>query len=523
MKTIKRFFWNAALLSATSILMRAVSVSFNVYVSSKIGAEGMGLFTLVMSVYTFAVTFATSGIGLAVTRSVTERVLAHDDPPPERRKKLGAFLRAAMSYALLFGGLGSVGLYTLAPFLGTRVLADARTVLSLKVLSFSLVPIAMTSVLNGYFNGVRRVSKNAATQLIEQFVKIGLTSAGLILLLPRGLEYGCVAVVGGASIAEGASLLTSYLFYRHDLRRHFPEKPRERGDAPAAFRFIASIALPVAFSSYLRSGLVTLEHLLIPWGLRRSGDSYEASLASYGTLHGMVFPLIMFPSAVLGAFSGLLIPEVSESHERGHKNRIRYIAGRVFSVSLMFSVGVSVILLFFGRGIGRTLYGGDAGDFIVLLAPLIPVMYLDSAVDSILKGMGEQLTSMKINLLDAAVSVAIVFFLTPRIGIMGYVTALFVCEMMNAALSIFRLVKITDVRLKVGTWLLRPFLCAFVAAVGAKFLMEVLPFLIGRVPGGALHLWCSVAVAGVLYLLLLLVTKTLSKADLAWFRGALTK
>jgi len=68
MKRVKLFLINALLLFGTSVLLRTVGVSFNIYISNKIGPSGMGLLTLIMSVYSFAVTFATSGINLATAR-----------------------------------------------------------------------------------------------------------------------------------------------------------------------------------------------------------------------------------------------------------------------------------------------------------------------------------------------------------------------------------------------------------------------------------------------------------------------
>ena len=66
----KQFLKNGMLLAAVALLMRGVSMLFNAYIVRKVGAEGMGLMSLTMSVYAFAVTFATSGISLAVTRLV---------------------------------------------------------------------------------------------------------------------------------------------------------------------------------------------------------------------------------------------------------------------------------------------------------------------------------------------------------------------------------------------------------------------------------------------------------------------
>ena len=74
MKKSKKFLYDGLLLTATALIMRTVGVVFNAYVSERIGESGMGLFTLVMSVYTFAVTFATSGINLAATRMTAEAI-----------------------------------------------------------------------------------------------------------------------------------------------------------------------------------------------------------------------------------------------------------------------------------------------------------------------------------------------------------------------------------------------------------------------------------------------------------------
>lgn len=74
------FFQNALILLAGSFAMRTLGLGFGVYLSGKMGAEGMGLFQLVSTVYGLASTFATSGIYLTVTRLVAEEVAAGNTP-----------------------------------------------------------------------------------------------------------------------------------------------------------------------------------------------------------------------------------------------------------------------------------------------------------------------------------------------------------------------------------------------------------------------------------------------------------
>ena len=153
MRRGKRFLFNALVLTATSLLMRTIGVSFNVFISNKLGAAGVGLFQLVMSVYTFAVTVATSGINLATTRLVTEELANGSETGAKKA------VRRCLAYSILFGTGAAAGLFFFADSIAAVLLGDVRTVKSLYALSVSLPFIAMSAVLSGYFTAVRRVVK----------------------------------------------------------------------------------------------------------------------------------------------------------------------------------------------------------------------------------------------------------------------------------------------------------------------------------------------------------------------------
>lgn len=512
MSETRRFLRSAALLAAVNILIRFASVSFNAYVSAKIGAEGMGLLTLVMSVYGMSVTVATSGIHLAAVRLTAEAQSAAERGGDHGR--LRAVVRGCAGYSLLFGVFASVSLFALSEPIGRALLGDARTIPSLRALSFSLPAISLSSALSGYFTGVRRVSRNAAVTLLEQFVKITLSGAALFLLAPAGVEYACLAVVGGAAFAEGASLVTAWLLYLLDRRRF-------RAPAGREFRRVFGAAFPVAAGAYARQGLLTAEHLAIPWGLRRYGGSASDALASFGVLHGMVYPLIFFPSSVLGAFSSLLVPEFARAHERGEAERIRSVAARVMRTSLLFSVGVAGIFLSFAYEIGTGVYPGtDAAAHIAVLAPLIPVMYLDSSVDSILKGLGEQLYCMKVNIADSVLCLALVALLLPRFGLRGYFWVQYACELFNASLSICRLLSVTGLRPDVFRWAFKPTLAVILATSAVHFLSAYAAVpLLGA--GGSPS--ARIAAAAVLYLLLAAALGAIGRDDVRWVSAVLHK
>ena len=502
---LKKYVLNGLILSAAAILMRTVGVGFNVYISDKVGAEGMGLLNLTSTVYGFAITLATSGINLAVVRLVSNALPYGNEGyfDKESDKRVRKIMRNALLYCLFFSSLASILLFFGAKAIGLYALGDRRTVPSLKLLAFTLMPISISSALNGYFNAVRRVYKSVIVQICEQGAKITVISALLVLIAPRGLEYACIAVVAGGAVSEAVCVTIAATLYFFDRRIHRRKKfdllkkeenlsknlegvsvfdvkgvtkgsyilTRKKEAAKTEKGSIASIALPVAVSAYVRSALLTIEHLAIPWGLKQSGASRECALASYGVLHGMVFPLLLFPSAVLGAFSSLLIPELSAALEKKDDRRIESIVSRVFFFALTFAIGVSGIFVCFSKELGTYIYGsGEAAEYIKLLSPLIPLMYLDTAVDSMLKGLGEQLYTMRVNIADSFMSVLLVVTLLPNMGIRGYVVVIFAMELFNTTLSVFKLLKVVEIKTPVFSWVIKPLLTVILATAATRLI-----------------------------------------------------
>ena len=74
MTNAKKLLTNTLLLTAAAFLMKTVAVSFNVYLTNKIGADGIGLFQLITAVYGMSITFSVAGIRLAAMRIVADNI-----------------------------------------------------------------------------------------------------------------------------------------------------------------------------------------------------------------------------------------------------------------------------------------------------------------------------------------------------------------------------------------------------------------------------------------------------------------
>lgn len=470
MDRLKKFYLNGILMTAVTLIIRYVSVNFNIYISNKIGAVSMGIFTLVSSVYGFTLTIATSGISLATTKLVSEAMgIGSARSGYNTNATISAIMKKSLLFSLSISSFTAVILFLSSSFIGNKILDDVRTVSSLQVLAFSLPAIAVSSSLCGYFTARRRVYKNAFVQIFAQSLKILLCVILLTSTVASDMESACIAIVIGITISEiGAFLLQAFLFLLE--KRKEKTSTNTQHDRILAKKLLP-ITLPVALSAYMRSALITIEHLLIPWGLERSGSSRDISLATYGTLHSVVFPLVLFPSAISSSFAGLLVPEISESDAAGDKERIDRITSRVLKTALIYSIGVAAIMICLSAPLGNILFPeSQSGKYIAIIAPLIPIMYLDTSVDSILKGLGYQFYSMIINIADALASVFLVWLILPRMGINGYIITVYFTEIVNATLSITKLLSVTKTKVRVFDWIAKPVLCA----IGATLIMTAI-------------------------------------------------
>ena len=423
-------------LTASALLMRLIGVFYQSWLARRIGASGVGLWQLVQSVNVLSVTLAVSGIRFTTTRLVSEELGVSGSG------SVGGAVGRCAVYAVSFGCAACLLTFFAARPIGFLWIGDARSVECIRVFSFALPLISLSCVLNGCFVAKGEAWKCALIQVFEQLVNI----CAVVLLLRRvsggDLARCCAAIAKGSLIADAASLLLCLAFY---------------GLSPASGRRISAekltgrmlrIALPLAVSAYARTGLNTLEQLLVPRKLRQSGLSADEALGGYGTVTGMVFPLLFFPTCLLGAVAELTVPELTAAQLRGDERFIRATVRKRLRLTAVFSLAVAAFCLLCADALGGLLYhDAQVAGWLRRLAPLIPVMYLDIVTDGCLKGLGEMMRSMRYNVGEALLGLALVVTLLPRYAMTGYLVTLYCCELWNFALSFSRLKRITGLRL----------------------------------------------------------------------------
>ncbi len=460
MRNAKLLMFNTLVLTITGFIMRTISVSFNVYLTNKIGAEGIGLFQLIMTVYGLAVTFAGAGVKLGATRLVTDSLNTESSDT-------GQIVKLCIKYSLCAGLSVCFILFLFAGIIGKIWIGDLKSISSLKLLSFSLPPISVSAALNGYFTAKKTLVKYSIIQLLEQFLKIIITVVLLSIYGNMGTEYASGAICFGITASEIFSAFSAYIIFIKDKNKKNNIKKK------SIFSKLLHIAVPDAVGASFRAVLLTAEHLLIPKGFAKAGDSTNESMAVYGTIHGMALPIVLYPSAILSALSSLLIGEMSSCLLFDDKKRAGFISSTSIKLTLIFSIGISGFMVFFSDKLSLAVYNDlNSAFYIRVISFLVPIMYTDMITDGLLKGIDQQNASMRYNIFDSAICVILVYLLLPIYAVKGYIFILFLSEIINFMLSINRLIKFAKVEVNISTEIIKPIICSVISCATVNMVIN---------------------------------------------------
>lgn len=466
--TKRKFLIQGAILTAVSLFLRITNMGYRSFLSQKMGSAGMGLYQLIFSIFMLTVTLSTSGISLAVTRMVSAAIAT------EKRQVIRSTVAKCFGFCLSISLTIAALLFFLAEPAATVFLGNVLAAPCLRILGVGLPFMSLCTCMKGYFLAVDESLSTAFSDTVEQILTIGATVFLFWRFVPQSLETACFAAMLSSTLGEATSFLCSWTSYRRSLKRNTPQR---REKSKGVLHGLTHIALPCTLSSAARSALNTGENLLIPKELQRFGLGYSAALSQYGLLQGMAMPMLYFPSSLLYSFSSLLIPKIAKEREMNHRRAVAHITGKAVRLALAFGMFFAGVFFLFGDSWGMAFYNSEsAGAYLQVLAPLAPLIYLDVVVDSLLKGLDEQFNSMKYNFADSLIRVVLVLCLLRFFGMESYVGILFFSTIFNAALSLHRLLKVTQVRLSLLWHIGLPLLCAVLSVAGGKVLLQYAPF-----------------------------------------------
>lgn len=396
------------LLTVIQMVLDGLGLLLNVFMTDVLGTEAIGMLSLTASFFALAATTASGNVFLCASRFLSEELGKPQRDPLH-------VLRYCLGVSLVLSGLTAAVICLFAPFFSTKFLHDEALTFPIRMMAGALPVLTVTACMRGYFNACCYVKICAVSDALGFLVRCLLMALVVWFITP---ETGTGLCSMTALCTVGGSLAALvYLLLNFRSRRAM-----RTGKVSISLPCYLRLAVPVMAGSALTSLLSSANDALVPITLQQAGNSTGDALSQFGIFEAIIIPTLFFPSTILCSLSGILVTETARESAACNKQRIAQLSEKVIRQTLVFAVFVTALLLRFGHGLGMMLGGGEIGGrMIVLLAPVVPFIYLEIVLESLIKGMGAQGFSSLNYLAEYIIRISAVLVCIPLFGFYGIV------------------------------------------------------------------------------------------------------
>lgn len=557
------FLYGTMVLAAGTVAVKLIGAVFKIPLTNILGGVGMSYFNVAYDLYYPLYALFISGVPIAVSKLVSENMA---------RGRVRDARRLLRVSSVLFLGVGLLG--SLIMLLGADWFAalvknpDGRY--AVWMLAPALFFGCVMAAFRGYFQGLQDMVPTAISQIVEAVAKLifgllfayGITVSGLRQFTVDGTVFGIacpsteqaqIAVLpfaaAGAILGVTMSSLCGavYLIARHKLGREGITPESWAAAPPAApsrtlARRLFAIAVPVCFASVITNltsfiDLVSVMNRLtlaienspeivlgMYTGAVPAGVGLDR-LASYlyGCYSGLAVPVYNLVPALTTTIGVSLLPAVSAAWathdgaalERNISSSLRLAA----LIAMPAGLGICVL----AEPIMRLLYFAKPME-VSAIAPALRIMGVSAVfvamtipVNAILQATGRADLPVKLLLAGGLLKLGLNYTLVavPWLNIQAAPIGTLICYAFVLAVSLSVLIGHTGVRMPAGAVLGKPLFAAICCAASAWAAHGLL----SKTFGGTVSTLGSVIIAVIVYIFVVLWTKTITKVDLFMVPG----
>ncbi len=456
--------YGTVLLTFSGLFGQVVGFFYRIALARLIGPETMGLYQLIMPVYSVISSITTVGLTVAAS-TLSAKYQARGD-------RLGICRVRRSCLTCLVVLLLPVAAVTVAfsDPISVYILGDARTRTGLILLLPCILLTGIENVQKHCFFGMGLVRPPAFSEMAEQIIRAVAVLGLLVLCLPLGGE-GTVGVI--VVVCEVFSAATLTILFRRRVGSCGCCCPRPQ----SLYREIGRIALPVGSTALLGNLMGSANAILIPQLLVKGGKTAGEAMSDFGVINGMTIPMLLMPTAFIGALGLVLVPKLAQAVALDQRKEAREGLGRVMAATSCVLLPCMALLVVIGPSLGRLLFKDRrAGEMILPLAIGVIFTGYQAVLGSALNGLGKQSAAAGNMLLSDGVQLAFTYFLVgdPRIGLKGYVTGLWVSSLLGAWLNWRSVRKTIALKGQTFSWAVAPGLGALLMALCCRLLFGYL-------------------------------------------------
>ncbi len=370
------FIKGAAQIALGGFVAKLIGALYRIPLTNILGGRGMGLYQLVYPVYCLLLTVSATGIPSSIAKLTAERV--------ERGESILPLFKKAMKIFLLMGGVGTLIMAISAPFL-SRAQGSEEVLFGYYALAPSVFLVSAISVLRGVFQGKNEMFPTAASEIIEQLVKVAF---GLYFAyrFQENVAKAVVFLLLSVSLSELTTLLFMWLLYR---RRRKKMRQKE-GDGVAANK-ILRLTVPVTLGAMLLPLSGLLDSVLVP---RLLGAYAENAVTLYGLFSGGAVTIVNLPVSVCYGIAAASIPAVARaaaSKGKGGSPRKRLFFALL--ITLFVSVPAALGLYLFAEPAVKIIFRSLSGEELSILVSLVKIVSVSAVSLSLTQTLSACLTA----------------------------------------------------------------------------------------------------------------------------------
>lgn len=529
------FFGGAAILAVGILVVKVIGMFYRIPLVNIIGTAGSADFNNAYNIYAVLLTISTAGLPVAVSKLVSEANTLG------RQKQVHKIFRVALS---VFLGLGLLSF--LIMFFGAEQLADlmndSMAAQGIRTLAPAVICVGCLSAFRGYAQGHSDMAPTAVSQIIEALSKlfIGLGLALYLVNLGRPTHVAAAGAIAGVTIGTVLALIYMALDFLRKRARE-PAGTDDRTDGSRdILKHLLLIAVPITISSSMVGIITVIDSSLVQGQLQNALQMTEdASRQLYGN-YSTALTIYNLPSSLMVALTASVIPAISArraQHDRLGAGRIVTSSLRV-SALLALPMGVGLFVL--GEPIIRLLFGRSdidpaiAGSLLSTLGIASIFVCIMLVCNSILQAYGFVNLPVVTMLLGGVIKIAVNYNVVaiPAVNIYGAPLGNVFCFGFVCAMDLFIIARVIPGRPSYADVFVKPLAASLAMGASAWAVYGLASRLLVKLEafqavdsvlqtvslsrtGNALATIGAIGVACIVYLILVLALRILSKEDLA--------
>ncbi|HWR60768.1 MAG TPA: stage V sporulation protein B, partial [Clostridia bacterium] len=454
------YIQGAFILTLTNLVTSSLSFIYRVFLTRAIGSEGIGVYQLVLPLYTLFITLVSGGITTAVSKLIAEQA------PVRNHRNMYKIIKLCGITVGMWSLLLCTFIFFNAEPLALKVLKDSRTLLSIMVFTPAIFFISLSAVLKGYFFGLQDVNPPALIDILEKLIRLFGLLLTTYFLLPFGIEYVCAGVM--AAMATGELISLALLFFTYRMKRTaVATYPTHVDSSVSIIARILRTALPLSLSGALTTIMDMAIAILIPMQLRASGYGSSNALSLYGQVTGMVMPLLYFPFTIVASLGVTLVPAIASSYASGSWTALNKKCNDSLKITSVVALASTALFIIYPWELCRIFFKcPEAGNMLFWMAFVCIFEYWQFTLFAVLNGVGRQHVVLKNSLLHIAISIACSYFLIPipYIGIYGFIIGFCSSAVLICLWNLADLRHIHQIRIDYVNVLVKPFI-AFIGMI----------------------------------------------------------